>query len=287
MKLAFLIQAHKSSRQLIKLIELLNSNNCSIYLHIDKKNQKLFEEIKRFEYKYKNLYLCKNRINVIWSGFSQVEATLELMKMVKFEENKYDYVSLISGEDLLIKSIEEFKKFLYENKGKEFIEFEDILYKKWRLKKFNFFRENMNNRKILFRIFDNIIRFSQPFERNNLKIFKNLYTGSSWFTLTREAVEYILEKSTLEMRMEFRYTACSDEHYFQTILLNSHFKNNIDNNNLRYIKWSQGKNSPDILLKNDLPFINKQTNKFIARKFDLNIDAEIIEELYKLQKGNV
>lgn len=123
MKLAFLIQAHKSFNQLEKLICYLNENDCGIYVHID--------------LKYENLYSkLKNRKNVIWSGFSQVKATLEMMKQVNLQN--YDYISLISGEDLLIKPIDEFKNLLKRYKGSEFIEFEDIGNKKWRLKKYSF-----------------------------------------------------------------------------------------------------------------------------------------------------
>lgn len=281
MKLAFLIQAHKSFNQLEKLIYFLNKNNCDIYVHIDLKSEELYNELRKIKKKYKRLNLVKNRKNVIWSGFSQVEATLEMLKLANLQ--KYDYINLISGEDLLIKSLDEFKIFLKKNKGKEFIEFEDIGNKKWRLKKYSFFRENLNNRKLFFRVVDNIIRRLQPkiFERNNLQYFKKLYYGSQWFTLTGDVVEFILDFIKNNKIIEdFKYTACSDEHFFQNILLNSKYKEKCVNNNLRYIKWENKKNSPNILLLKDYEEII-ESKKFIARKFDEKVDNKIINLFYE------
>lgn len=281
MKLAFLIQAHKSFNQLEKLICYLNKDDCDIYVHIDLKSENLYSQLKNIQKKYKRLFLIENRKNVIWSGFSQIEATLEMLKLANLK--KYDYISLISGEDLLIKSMDEFKMFLKKNKGKEFIEFENIGNKKWRLKKYSFFREDLNNRKLIYRILDNLIRVLQvrSLERKNLLYFSELYKGSQWFTLTGLAIEYILSfiDNNKSIIKDFKYTACPDEHFFQTILLNSNFKNSCINNNLRYIDWHDCKNSPRILQIHDFERLNF-SNYFFARKFEQSLDKEIIDKIY-------
>lgn len=279
MKLAFLIQAHKNLEQLSLLIDYLKKNSCDSYVHIDKKNKKLQEELME---KYKNvegIYILDKTRKVNWSGFSQVEATLDMMKLAN--QNNYDYISLISGQDLLIRPVLEFKEFLNNNKGKNFIEFEDIGNKRWRLEKYSFFRENPNNRKISYRILDNIIRRLQPktIKKNTFYSNLDLYFGSQWFTITGEAVNYILKEISNIKKDEFRYASCPDEHIFQIILLNSEFKSKCINNNLRYIDWHDCKNSPKTLEIKDFERLKFSSN-FIARKFDLDLEKELIKKIY-------
>lgn len=74
---------------------------------------------------------------------------------------------------------------------------------------------------------------------------------------------------------DFKYTACPDEYFFQIIIMNSEYKDSVVNNNLRYIDWSEGNNSPKIISIQDINQILK-SDKLIARKFDIDIDKEIL-----------
>ena len=53
------------------------------------------------------------------------------------------------------------------------------------------------------------------------------------------------------------------------------------NNNLRYIKWQEGSNSPEVLTMNDYKSL-RNANDLIARKFDSNIDSNIIKKLVEM-----
>lgn len=55
MKLAFLIQAHKSFNQLEKLIYYLGKNDCGVYVHIDLKSEDLYSQLKNMQ---KNIKDC-------------------------------------------------------------------------------------------------------------------------------------------------------------------------------------------------------------------------------------
>lgn len=280
MKLAYLIQAHKNFKQIQNLIYALLDDTTDIYIHIDNKSEILYSELKREFKNMNNIYILSD-VSVIWSGFSQVEATLKLMEAVKKTNKVYDYISLISGQDFPIKSNEFIKRYLAENYGKEFIEFEDIGERSWRLKCYNFFRENKNNRNLYMRLLDNLIRHPQKLivKRNNF-INMNLYFGSQWFTITYDCMLYILnylEKNPL-FKKEFNFSACPDEHFFQIIILNSKFRDKVVNDNLRYIDWSRGENSPEVLTTNDFLSL-KGSKKLIARKFDLEIDKSIFDKI--------
>ena len=69
-----------------------------------------------------------------------------------------------------------------------------------------------------------------------------------------------------------------DELVFQTVLLNSHLRDSIVNDHLRYIKFFRGGSSPKILTMEDADILVK-SNKFYARKFNPAIDSEILDYL--------
>ena len=109
MKLAYIIQAHKGFKQLNILIDIL-SKNSDVYLHIDLKNDYLYNRLKDHYLSQKNIFILSDRISVNWSGFSQIEATLNLLEAARGKN--YDYITLLSGQDLPIKSHSEIIKFL-------------------------------------------------------------------------------------------------------------------------------------------------------------------------------
>ena len=71
---------------------------------------------------------------------------------------------------------------------------------------------------------------------------ENIYYGSQWWNLTKNAISYILKfvvenQNYLE---RFKYTWGSDEFFFQSIMMQSELKNNCENNCLRYLIWQGG-----------------------------------------------
>jgi len=81
-----------------------------------------------------------------------------------------------------------------------------------------------------------------------------------------------------QFKKQFEYTSCSDEHFFQMIVMNSHFKNDVINNNLRYTDWSGGGSSPKTLTIKDYDNLIK-SDRLYARKFNLDEDENIIKML--------
>ena len=65
------------------------------------------------------------------------------------------------------------------------------------------------------------------------------------------------------------------------MLNNDKIKREINNELLRYIVREKNANSPNILTMDDLEDV-KESGKLFARKFDINVDNKIIEELDKI-----
>lgn len=267
MKIAYLILAHKNPQQVKRLIKSLKGD---VFVHIDRKRN-----LQEFYIDSDNIHYLNNRVKVNWGGYSIIEATLRLIKYAK-ETSIYDYYILLSGDDYPIRKLDEFSAFLSKNIEYSFMEY-DKFDEKWHWLKYRYERyyvfENPNILgRIVHRVLNMIIR--------KRTMYKGMiaYKGSQWWCLNLVCIEYILKyisenKSVIRF---FKHTRIPDEMFFQTILLNSRLKDKIINDNLRYIVL-EGRH-PETLLKKDFEEIIT-SNKFFARKFDINIDNEILDLL--------
>ena len=121
-KHAYLIMAHGKFQQLIILLKMLDSAHNDIFLHIDKKVKDFPKQEIAESVSLSKLYFV-NRIDVNWGAFSQIDCELLLLEQA-VKNGDYQYIHLLSGADLPIKSQEYIIQFYQENNGKEFIDFD-------------------------------------------------------------------------------------------------------------------------------------------------------------------
>jgi len=283
-KMAYAIQCHKNPHQINMLIERINDKNIDIFVHVDKKSDIINKIINK-----ENIYFIKDRIEVKWGGFSQVEATLSLFREIRNHGN-YNYVHLISGQDYPIKSKKDIKEFFAKNEGKQFLEYFELPYSLWKYGGLNrvevYYPQLLCNRnKFISKprsIYEFIIMKTKIFKRN-IEFLPSLYGGSSWFSITGDCMEYILDyvENNPNYIKFFENSFCSDEIFFQTIILNSKYKDSVVNDNLRYIDWTGTGPLPRTLMMKDLNKI-MDSKKLFARKFDISVDKEVLENINKL-----
>jgi hypothetical protein len=106
------------------------------------------------------------------------------------------------------------------------------------------------------------------------------YKASAWFTLSRRALDAVTDFVATHPSYVayYRRTIIPDESFIQTIVLNDKSLAVFDDN-LVYFAWSDASSgSPDVLTVKDLPAM-LASGKYLARKFDLNIDAEVLDRL--------
>ncbi|MCW2488641.1 hypothetical protein J5069_22310 [Candidatus Symbiopectobacterium sp. NZEC127] len=317
-KFAYLIQAHSNFIVFKELILALQHPLVDIFIHIDKKvDIEPFKKIIDDNATYKkNAYFISDRVDVKWMGFSQVQATLHLLKYA-VNNNEYSHISLISGADYPVKRIEEINDFLSKNIHSEFISFWRLSDRPTWLHKIEYyypidFIGIRNWKKDAFKLFFWGLFFSIRHLFPKRSFLKNIepYGGSSWWTITGDAARFIVNFSceNTEFNNYYKYCHASDEMYFQTILLNSRFKENVfmykeytqwrndcrsdefeDNMldeklfNLRFIDWS-GRNGfyPTVLDESDYKLI-LNSNCLFARKFD---DKKSEKLLSMIKKNN-
>ncbi|MDW8852242.1 beta-1,6-N-acetylglucosaminyltransferase [Flavobacterium sp. MMLR14_040] len=307
-KIAYLIQAHGDPENLLRLINALDDNN-DFFIHIDKKSDitPFYELLKAKN----NVFFLEGqkRIKVYWGGFSQVEATLNLIEecLIQNDINKEDYlkVILISGSDYPIKSTAEFKEYLVDLKEVNFIRGMNVT--EANTKKYNYCLRNY-----LFFDFFLINKTITRFSRKTLNIlgstiFKkpnyvldnqgkrlDIFHGSSWWALNIDVVQYIAaySKEHTTLKKYFRYSLASDEKYFHTIFFNSGFsKTNIYKGAEPYIpatsafanlhiidtslsKWFDEKDF-DIIKTSEKFFVRKVSTQKSQKLLDI-IDIELL-----------
>ena len=279
MKHAYLILAHNNFYTLKVLLKLLDNENNDIYIHIDKKTRTVPKEEILSVVQKSNLHWV-TPIKTYWGHSSLVNAELKLIKTAILNV-EYEYLHLISGVDLPLKKQSEIHKFFEDNKGKEFVGFSNLKNNyEDRVKYYYWLQKYEKNSKIIAKLQEILTKFQKILKVNRLKNSNiNIQKGCQWVSITGDFAKYIIKQEKWIQKF-FANTNCSDELLMQTILINSPFAKNIYNKNdeykscLREIDWERG--SPYVWKKEDKDILLSSNNIF-ARKFDENVDKEIMK----------
>lgn len=289
-KHAYLIMAHGKFQQLIILLKLLDDRRNDIFLHIDKKVRQFPKQEIINSVSLSKLYLT-DRINVNWGAFSQIQCELSLLDCA-VNNGEYQYLHLLSGVDLPIKSQEYIHHFFRSNKGKEFIDFDtDKTEYVERCKYYWLFREHLGRKKNLnfYRLISGalasrlVITLEKAFRINRIPNGIVIKKGANWFSITGEFAKYVVKNKRYWEKL-FRHTLCADELFIQTIVYNSPFKKNIyggENSTMRLIDWNRG--NPYVFKADDFNEI-KVSPCLFARKFDIEFDNEIVWRISDMVK---
>lgn len=276
MRIAFLILAHKNPGQLERLLKALQHPAFDFYIHLDKK---INEEPFKYLADLKNVFFIKKRVKVYWATFSVVQSIIN--GYTEIDLNKYDYVQVISGQDFPLKPADEIYAYILKRKGTEFITcrtMEDG--GEWpvaaRVKRYYFLSWRIPGN---YRLGDFI---TAVLPERKFPLGYEIVGREMWHTLTTNAIKYCLHflKKNPAVTRYFKYCWSPDEIVFSTILYNSSFRNNIADN-LSYIDWSEGLANPKTFTKADYNLL-KNSEKLFARKFDIQKDEIILEELSTL-----
>lgn len=288
MKHAFLITAYKSPEQLAELVNQLCCAEFNFYIHLDKKSNLKEESVKSLIKQEGNVVFLKNSIDVYWGGFSHLKAFYLLLK--KAHENKENsYFHVLSGQCFPIKSNDFILDFFEKNNGKEYIDAQFIDESKWTggsMNRIQLYHLNdyCNIRADFWKTFNGRFLKVQRIigiKRKPPTIFEKYYGGSTWWSITRNAVDYILRfvVSNKKVFNRFKHTHCSEELFFQTVLMNSSFKSNIVHDDLRYVDWEYRNGSvPANLDETDFEKL-VSSPKLFARKMEYPTSKTLLEKL--------
>lgn len=270
MKQAILITCYKNLHQIIEIIRFFDEN-FTFYIHIDKKSNLDLSSL--FTLGRSVHIYSEYAIN--WGGHNHVKAILHLAEQA-LSDKENNYFHFISGEDFPIKPLSYFKERC--DLSKDHLDFEKIPRHNWegnggrdRVDYYNLYdkynAKNLSGNLKIQQLKNYQIKLNR--KRPYPACLPQLYGGSSWWSLTRETLAYVIEYSYQQpqflKRME--YTFASDEIYFQTIIMNSPYATNVVNDNLRYIDWQSCRGGNPAFLDSSDFSDAILSNKLFTRKF--------------------
>jgi hypothetical protein len=308
MQLNYVILVHKNPLQLSRLVKRLSATDVHFYIHIDKAvSSQPFKDILT-TFSNLNYVEDKDRENITWGDFSMVQATLNAIKMI-LAEKKNGYCILLSGQDYPLKSNNFISNYFTQNDGINFMESQPIPWDYFwydngvgRIENYNFHPKKMTKINIFIpsiqsklfyrkRTIKQILKllFSRHFYKIWVVLKKRKFPksvsphgGSQWWALpisTLKLIESYLNNNPNYIKFH-KYTQVPDEIFFQTII-SSKIAKNLISDKLTYVKWTED----DIFSPTTLTiehFEELKTVRFLyARKFDINFDSQILDELDK------
>ena len=303
----YLILAHKNPLQLSRMIERLDDGASKFFIHLDAKTP-----IEPFAACLEggHIRFIEPRERCVWGDFSIVRATIHLMEAASKEQGVF---ILMSGQDYPIQSQGYINAFLENNKGFDFIEIEP-LEEKWKPK---MVKDKLEHYHILhseerghsncyapfahcsvfqkvrtlthllkgrlsmknFRLLCSLPKRVAPFERQ--------YAGSQFWAFSERTfygvLHYIREhKAALEEY--YKYTSSPDEIYFHSVLMDLVAKDSTIKlkDPITYVNYFRKNN---VFVTEDFDKLTSEKGKLFARKFDTDIDIEILNKLDSYQEN--
>ena len=304
---AYCIIAHNDEYCLETLIELIDDERNDIYLLIDKKAPAEFA--KNIRPRKASMYVVpvEERIDIRWGDISLAEAEMLVLEKAVRSGKRYDYIHLLSGNDLPLKTQDEIYGFFEGVKeGSNFLEIsvgEEI---EQNLKNDTSYQYILtrHQRKVgtglwpTARLFMARVLRHLFIKAQKLVGYKRkwgdwkLARGINWASLSHDFAAYIVENKEL-VRKKFKRVRIVDEIYKQTIAVNSPFDSTIlafsrgNSEGIRLIDWGRGnqKGNPKTWTDDDWDEIDSAFEIF-ARKFSSTQGRGVIDRLKaKLLKG--
>lgn len=203
-------------------INVLDDPEIDFFIHWDAK----FPQPKNLNAKYSKIYLIKP-IKVYWGEDSQIRATIALIKSAVHNPKNYDYLHLISSEDIPLMTPNYFKKFFTHQVYMGFDESKDY---SWRVEYYypHWLIRLVSRSRIwwLIKFWRNLQRIFRITRNKDLIVFK----GCNWWSIRSEVASKVLNYNIKKFNNSF----CGDEVFMQTIL-----KHNFDRGNVEFASDSK------------------------------------------------
>jgi len=295
MKIAYLMVVHNNPQLQKRVIEMLSSEGCSFFIHVDLKS-----DIRHFSgIRGKHVTFAEPRIPVYWGEFSQVQATMLLIRQALSCSASYDYLVLLQGADYPLRSGRYIRSFFAENRGLEFLSMVKMPAPGYPLYKIN--RLQYPSEKPLSKFAARVLGRLGFAQRDYRKYLGDLqpYSGDADWALSNEACRYVVEFATQNPHVEqyFQNTESSDEMFFHTILGNSPFRSRT-RRTLLYRDYPPTLSHPALLTEKHVQFFESQERVWVedewgpgevlfARKFSdqtLNLIDRIDEMITRRER---
>ena len=270
---AYLIRAHQRPDQLVRLVDRLGTGNASFYVHVSARTAGDVYQSMREGLEGRDDVHWVERVPAYYSGFSLVRSVLAGLAAITRAEQP-EHVVLLSGQDYPLRPPAEIERYLATRSGASLLEYFPLPSERWAAEdggldrlRFHYF-ERASYRTKLLRV---------PWPRRSFPAGVRPYGGSAWGALSVEAARTVLafEAEQPEAYRFFKHVQAPDEMFLQTALMNSPLRDRVVNEAIHYIEWPGGSH-PKTFRSEDLARL-AGSGKLFARKFDTEVDAEILD----------
>ncbi|XP_051989097.1 xylosyltransferase 1 [Xyrauchen texanus] len=286
-RIAFMLVVHgRASRQVQRLFKAIYHTSHFYYIHVDKRSNYLHRQMVALANQYPNVQVTSWRMSTIWGGASLLTMYLQSMKdLLAMRDWPWDFFINLSAADYPIRTNDQLVAFLSKYKEMNFI-------KSHGRDNARFIRKQGLDR-LFFECDTHMWRLGDRKIPEGISVDG----GSDWFLLNRMFVEYVINSQddlVTSMKRFYSYTLLPAESFFHTVLENSPHCESMVDNNLRITNWNrklgckcQYKHivdwcgcSPNDFKPSDLPRFQQTTRPtFFARKFEANVNQEILNQL--------
>jgi hypothetical protein len=266
--LAYVITAHKSPNQLLRLLRAIYRPGNTYVLHVDAKaDAPVHTAARQFNEAHANCSLIRSE-SIIWGSWRLARAQIRGMKEALRLSDDWSYCLNLTAQDYPLKTQEQIVQQLAAGPaGANYLEVLD------------FATASENPRKRL-------EYFWVPWRGKMKKLLRRrppkfkVYWGSNYFTFTRAACEHLVSSDTSRrMQRYFRFALCADELIFQNALMHgpAALRDSIVSKTFRKLTW-EGGSHPKTFTGGDFDEL-VSSDAWFARKFDEAVDATILDRL--------
>lgn len=290
MNVAYVISAYKLPGLLVRLVDRLDAPGGTILVHVDARSPATVYDAMagplagRPNVSFLPRHACR------WGDFGHVEATLKGLRALLGSGRPFDYVVLLTGQDYPIKSNAAIAAALEDAGGRVFLDWMPIPSEKWTdggLDRIGHWHFRIGRRPFAvpgapfgaspagaaWSRAARLLRLRRSFPSG-----MHPYGGSSYWMLPADCARYVADfvRDRPDYVRFFRRVLVPDEIFFHTIIMNSPFRDRVENNALRYIRWRDDADSPTVLTSDDMARFMATPDLF-ARKFDPGVDAGVLD----------
>jgi hypothetical protein len=289
---AYIISAYKLPAMLVRLVGRLDAPGTSIFIHVDAKtSERVYRAMAEPLADRPDVHFLP-RHPCHWGDFGHVRATLEGLRALIASGTQFDYVVLLTGQDYPLKSNPEIAGVLREAAGGVLMDYMPIPNDRWtdggscRFENWHF---RLAGRTLAFpgTPFGNgslnaawlslarLLRLRRAFPEG-----MRPYGGSSYWTMPADCARYVetWRRTHPELVRFFRHVHVPDEIFFQSIVMNSPFRDRVARDDLRWVDWQAGGDHPRVLSSADFDTLMR-SDKLFARKFDPSVDGAVLDRI--------
>jgi hypothetical protein len=271
-KVAYLIAAHGRLEQLERLIRRLDDVDTTFVVHVDlRAGKEQYADLLRRTADLTSVHYVDRHLGH-WGGFGVVRAALKSIRYLVDEQVPFDYAALLSGQDYPLRPPSGIRRSLADAADASFMAYHALPFSGWG-------KRGGLDRVEDFHVINRVVLHLRLPRKRRIPGGLQPFGGSRTWFLRSELVEHVdtyVRTNPAFVRF-FEHTLSPDELLFQTLILNSEFAGSVVNDHRLFLEW-RGGSGPATLTLDDLDRITA-SDAFFARKFDVGVDADVLDAL--------